>query len=172
MPSPIPAIEDLTITGVSPLDKLNPGETLADFKAPTESVKPRRSRSDKGTTRTNVAKRASLETRIAQQLMSINMIILLLPIGDMEKRQKDALSVEEIKALAHALNSQAQASNTFKKLIEGALAVSSSGELITVMAMIVARRAINHNLIPEQYSGLVEMMVLTDAEESTVEIEV
>lgn len=128
-------------------------------KQPQEPIveKPRRTR--KPTTKSPSRPPPNLEKKIAAQLVSINFILLALPMT-----RNDALSTAEIEALAKAINHQAQQSNYFRKAVEGALAVSSAGELLSVIMMIAVKRASNHGYIPEAYSEMATMLMLPDDE--------
>lgn len=87
--------------------------------------------------------RASLKTQIAGMLMTINLAFYVIP-----PLRVDVLDEVEIEALARALEEQAKQSPRFRKALETALAAGSGGTLVGVAAIIGARRAARHGILP------------------------
>lgn len=85
----------------------------------------------------------SLKSEISGLLMTINLALMMIP-----PLSKDQMDLVEIEALADALDEQARRSPKFRKAIEGALAMGSGGTLIGVCAIMGARRAARHGLLP------------------------
>ncbi len=56
----------------------------------------------------------------------------------------------EIDLLATSLDDQARKSPKFRKALEGALTASGSAGLISIVAMIGARRASRHGMLPAE----------------------
>lgn len=100
------------------------------------------------TTSPNAPSRRSLEPQIAATLMTFNLALMVIP-----PLRNDALDEMEITALAKALDAQAKESPRFRKMLESALAVTSGGQLIGVCAIIGARRAARHGIIPPEADG-------------------
>ncbi len=146
------------VKAVDPQEKfvVTDAQEVIDFPKPGAKPAERKTRTRKAATRP-----VNLETRIAAQLISFNLLFQLSPWAS------DALSVDEIQALAHALNSQAQASKRFKDALELALSVGSSGELISVVLLIAVRRAANHNLIPAEFAVMAGGLVVEQENEPT-----
>lgn len=65
----------------------------------------------------------------------------------------------EIDALASALDAQAKGSPRFRAMLTNALAVSSGGQLLGVCAIIGARRAARHGIIPMEMDAQLGMML-------------
>lgn len=86
----------------------------------------------------------SLKVEISAMLMTINIVIMMIP-----PLRNDAMDMVEMEALADALDEQARKSVRFRKALEGALAAQSGGTLIGVLAIIGARRAARHGMLPE-----------------------
>jgi hypothetical protein len=82
----------------------------------------------------------SLENQIGGLLFTINAPFQLFLAND-------ALDVVEVQALAHALDQEAQRNARFRKYVESALAVQGGTSLALVVAAIVGRRVVRHNLI-------------------------
>lgn len=85
----------------------------------------------------------SLKTEITGLLMTINLGLMLIP-----PLSRDQMDMVEIEALADALDEQAKKSIKFRKALEAALAAGSGGTLIGVCAIMGARRAARHGLLP------------------------
>lgn len=98
--------------------------------------------------------RASLEAQIGGMLMTLNMVLYVIP-----PLQRDALDAAEIAALAKALDEQAKSSPKFRGYLEAALAAGSGGQLIGVVALIGARRAARHGIIPAEVDGMLGTMM-------------
>jgi len=115
-----------------------PKEPVAD------SVPKRRGRPPRDPNAEPVARRPrrarSLESQIGSALVMANMPVMLFAAGD-------ALDNAEIEALAKALDAQAQSSPRFRKYLQTALDATSGGQLITVSAIIVARRLARHEIL-------------------------
>jgi len=102
---------------------------------------------------------ASLKTEIAAFLTLANTLVIMSPLGtrpvaaihdpsvDAERRG-DELDEPEINALAGALDAQCRRSPRFRKYVESVLTVGAGGQLVTVLGIIVARRAARHDVIP------------------------
>lgn len=95
----------------------------------------------------------SMEYRIGAMLIMVNAPIMAFLPGD-------ALSLGEINALAQGLDAQAASSPRFRKYLNAALEATSGGQLVTVSAVIVARRLARHDVLPkaldEQFGKLFE----------------
>lgn len=98
----------------------------------------------------------SLEAQIAATLMAFNFALYLVP-----PLANDRLDELEIAALAKAIDAQAKQSVRFRKMIEGALAVTSGGQLVGVAMIIGARRASRHGLLPPEADGQLRVMLAT-----------
>lgn len=118
-------------------------ETLQAPAGTTETAPKRRGRPPGSKNRT--ASTRSLESQIAGTLMAINLALYVIP-----PLQRDALDEYEIRALAKALDQQAKTSLRFRKMLEGALAATSGGQLLGVAVIIGARRAARHGLLPAE----------------------
>lgn len=82
----------------------------------------------------------SLENQIGAMLFTFNIpLSMFLP--------RDALGAEEVQALAHAIDQECQRSPRFKKYVENALKVQGGTSLALVVAAIIGRRVVRHNLI-------------------------
>lgn len=98
----------------------------------------------------------SLEAQIAATLMAFNFALYVVP-----PLANDRLDELEIRALAKALDAQAKQSVRFRKMIEGALAVTSGGQLLGVAMIIAARRASRHGVLPPEADGQLRAMLAT-----------
>lgn len=85
----------------------------------------------------------SLKGEISGLLMTINLALMMIP-----PLSRDQMDMVEIEALADALDEQAKKSAKFRKALEAALGASSGGTLIGVAAIMGARRAARHGLLP------------------------
>lgn len=92
----------------------------------------------------------SLETQIGGLLFMVNMPLQLIP-----QLQRDALDQVEITALAKALDQQCQRNPRFRKYVESALKVQGASSLVSVVALIGARRVVRHDIIdiPQEMGG-------------------
>lgn len=100
----------------------------------------------------------TLTTRIATQLVTINLALMLIP-----PLRMDVLSEQEITALAAALNAQAQQSAQFKKWLELALSVGSSGELISIAGAIAVRRMARHGvMVPPETDAMIGTLMFNE----------
>jgi hypothetical protein len=86
---------------------------------------------------------ANLENEIGGFLLLVNAPLQLVPA-----LQRDALDVTEIQALAKATAQECQRNATFRKYVEQALKVQGGANLVGVVALIVGRRVVRHNIIP------------------------
>lgn len=103
----------------------------------------RRGRPPGSKTGSGAPSRRSLEPQIAATLMAMNLAVMVIP-----PVSRDALDEVEITALARALDAQAKQSPRFRRMLEGALAVTSGGQLLGVCMIIGARRAARHGVVP------------------------
>ena len=92
----------------------------------------------------------SLEKEIGGLLVVINMPLQMVPM-----LQRDALDQTEITALAKAIDQECQNNPTFRKYVEQALKVQGGTNLLFIVAAIVGRRVIRHDLvtIPDEMGG-------------------
>jgi hypothetical protein len=95
--------------------------------------------------RTPTRRYKTLEPQLRSVLVMFNMVAMVVP-----PLQADALDEAEIFALAKALDQQARQSPRFRKALEGVLSATSSAGLISVIAIIGARRAARHGAFGEQ----------------------
>lgn len=98
--------------------------------------------------------RASLEPQIRAFLTQINFVAMVIP-----QVREDRLDDAEIALVAQSIDEQCRTSPRFRKYIEGMLAAGSSAGLISVVAMIVARRAARHNIIPNELDNAIGTMM-------------
>jgi hypothetical protein len=118
------------------------GPPVADL--PTDEMPPQRRRGRPPGSKNRP--RGSLKTEIGGTLTMLNMAVQLSPFAS------DALDVIEIEALANALDEQAKQSPTFYRYISYVVkTVSGGGSLVGVCAMIGARRAARHGILPIEY---------------------
>jgi hypothetical protein len=87
--------------------------------------------------------KGSLKTQIGGLLTLVNMPLMMIP-----PLQRDVLAFDEIDALAEAIDQQCQVSPQFRKYVENALKVGGGTSLVGVIAIIVGRRAIRHDILP------------------------
>lgn len=92
----------------------------------------------------------SLETQIGALLWTVNIPLQLIP-----QLQRDALDQIEITALAKAIDAECKKSATFRKYVESALKVQGATSLVSVIALIAARRVVRHEIIdiPAEMGG-------------------
>lgn len=99
----------------------------------------------------------SLETQIGGMLMTFNFAFMVVP-----PLRQDALDPAEIAVLAKAIDEQARQSPTFRKYLEGMLAVTSGGQLVSVCAIIGARRLARHEIgLPSEADAMLGQMLET-----------
>lgn len=159
---PGPSQDELTaLMGDAPAD-MSPTD-IEDVR-PAEPPKrgrgrPKGSRTRRFTTPTRAASpTTNLTTRIATQLVTINLALMLIP-----PLRVDVLSEQEITALAQALNAQAQQSAQFKKYLELALSVGSSGELISIAGAIAVRRMARHGvMVPPETDPMIGSLMFNE----------
>lgn len=89
------------------------------------------------------AKNSSLEKQIGGFLVTINAPLMMIPA-----LQRDALDPVEIEALAKAIDQECQQNARFRKYVETALKGMGATNLVGVVALVMARRAVRHNVIP------------------------
>jgi hypothetical protein len=87
-------------------------------------------------------------------LVFVNLVLLSIP-----PLAVDALSQDEITALARAIDQQCRQSPRFRKYVEAMLATGSGAGLIGVVIMIGARRAARHGMLPPDMDGLLGTMI-------------
>ena len=85
--------------------------------------------------------RKTLEPQIGAMLMTFNFAFMVIP-----PIRNDALDEAEIVALAKAIDQQAQSSPTFHKYLKTMLDATSGGQLVSVVAIIAARRLARHEI--------------------------
>lgn len=96
----------------------------------------------------------SLESQIAGTLMAFNFALYVIP-----PLANDRLDEAEIAALAKAIDAEAKRSVRFRKMLEGALAVTSGGQLLGIVMIIMARRASRHGILPPEADGQLGAML-------------
>lgn len=117
----------------------------------------------------------SLAPEIGAFLALVNGIVIASPLGTrpveaildpavMPTRVGDELDAVEINALASALDAQCRRSPRFRRYVEMALGAGSGGTLITVLGLIVARRAARHGILPENVDMMAGMVLSADIE--------
>lgn len=110
---------------------------------PPERV-PKRERQPRSDTGKPRARRgANLERRIGAALVQTNIVLQQIPAV-----RADALDTAELTLLAKGISDECNRHPIFRKYVETALNVSGSGGLIVTVAIIAARRAARHNVIP------------------------
>lgn len=99
--------------------------------------------------------RVNLKEQIGGTLVMINLALMALP-----PTREDALDTKEIELLADAIDHQAKVSPTFRKYLTAALAVTTGGQLISVMGIIAARRLARHEfLLPKDADAMLGQMI-------------
>lgn len=88
---------------------------------------------------------ASLKKQISGALMTINLALIMIP-----PLRRDVMDMVEIDALATALDDQAKQSKRFRQALETALSATTGGNLVGILAIVGARRAARHGMIPEE----------------------
>ena len=115
----------------------------------------------------------SLQPEIAALLTMANAVIVLSPLGTRPveaiadpsitpERVGDELDAAEIAALAGAIDAQCRRSPRFRRYVESVLGVGSGGALVTVVAMIAARRAARHGILPPMIDPMLGMAMGSD----------
>lgn len=127
------------------------GPPVTQLPPATGETAPHRGRGRPKGARTSPAapSRVSLETRIAGMLIVANSMCYFIP-----PLRADALDPTEIAALAKALDAQARQSPRFRKYLEAALTAGSGGQLFGVVALIGARRAARHGILPAEVDAV------------------
>jgi hypothetical protein len=141
-----PSIDD-----VAPLDAAQVANNDVNNDAPygykkdgtpaKQRGRPKGSTNVGGTSR--ISRKGSLEKEIGGLLVMINLPLQMVPA-----LQRDALDTVEITALAKGLDAECQVNPRFRKYVEQLLKVQGGTSLIAVVAMIAARRAVRHDIIP------------------------
>lgn len=103
----------------------------------------------------------SLKAEISGMLMTINLVLVMIP-----PLRQDQLDMVEIEALADALDDQCKKSIKFRKAMETALSAGSGASLIGVVAIIGARRAARHGVIPPEADQVLGNMLATGMQAS------
>ena len=123
---------------------VEPAPAFSPVALPAKRGRGRPRKDGDSTPRTLGAPRASsrsLETEIGALLVTVNLpLTMFLP--------RDAFDEVEIPALAAAIDDQCKRSPRFKSYVLRALKVQSATSLLAVVAMIGARRAARHGVIP------------------------
>lgn len=112
----------------------------------------------------------SLKPEIEAFLTLVNSAVIMTPLGTRPveaitnpaiepTKIGDELDAAEIGALAGALDTQCQRSPRFRKYVEKMLTAGSGGQLVSVLGIIVARRASRHGLAPSHIDPLLGMML-------------
>lgn len=112
-------------------------------QAPIETP-PKRSSTKTAAPRASSSTR-SLKSEIAGLLMTINFVLLMIP-----PLSRDKLDMVEIDALAEQIDEECRQSAKFRKAVETALSAGSGAGLFGLIAIIGARRAARHGLIPAE----------------------
>jgi len=132
-----------------------PGATTGE-RAPKRPGRPKGSAPMGG--RRPASTTRSLEPQIASTLMALNFVCYVIPA-----LQADRLDELEITALARAIDAEARNSAQFRKLVNGALTITSGGQLLGVVAIIAARRASRHGFLPPEADGQLRGMLASSA---------
>lgn len=109
--------------------------------------------------------KVSLKAQIGAMLTTLNLILYVIP-----PLQPDALDAAEIEALATALDEQAKNNPAFRRYLEMALAAGSGGQLFGVVAIILARRAARHGVIPQEADGMLGAILQQSTGESAASV--
>jgi hypothetical protein len=123
------------------------GPTVEEIEARTSTNGagvPKRGGRTTGTRRPRRSSK-SLEPQIRATLVMFNMALLVVP-----PLQADALDEAELFALAKALDLQAKQSPRFRRALEAALTATSGAGLVSIVAIIGARRAARHGAFGPQ----------------------
>jgi hypothetical protein len=99
-------------------------------------------RKRKGTTTRRTG--PSFESRVGAFLFQTNTVVQQIPFT-----QADALDSAELTLLTKGIVDECNRHPTFKRYVETALDASSSGGLILTLVIIMSRRVVRHNLIPD-----------------------
>lgn len=113
---------------------------------------PRRERT--ATAATPAPRSASRKTKIADALADVSGIMMMLP-----PTRQDALSARENELLADALDKECKRSPRMAKVVDRALAAKGTAGIVGVVAIIAARRAGRHKLIPGPYGEFVDPLL-------------
>lgn len=115
----------------------------------------------------------SLAPEIGAFLSLVNGLVIVSPLGTRPveaiadpnitpDRIGDELDAAEITALASALDAQCRRSPRFRKYVESVLGAGSGGTLVTVIALIAARRAARHGMLPAHIDPMAGMILSAD----------
>jgi hypothetical protein len=130
-------------------------------------------------TRTRTSRTKSLEAEITAFLTVVNSVIAFTPLGTKYDQEKlalalmtpgadmslaiekigDELDEAEIKLLAKGIDAQCQRSPRFRAYIETMLGAGANAGLIATVAMIAARRAARHGIVPEALDPMLGSMM-------------
>lgn len=138
-----------------------PGPTMdqlpkPDAQQPTETAPKRRGRppGSKNAT-TSTRSRKSFKDEIGGTLVMFNLALMAVPFT-----RTDALDPKEIELLTDAIDNQAKISPTFRKYLSIALSATSGGQLVSVVAIIGARRLARHEIIlPKEADDMLGGMI-------------
>lgn len=140
-----------------------PQELNADGSVKRKRGRPPGSKNKSGGS--SPSRAGSLETQIGALLWTVNIPLQLIP-----QLQRDALDQIEITALAKAIDAECKKSATFRKYVESALKVQGATSLVSVIALIAARRVVRHEIIdiPAEMGGAAGVDLTLGALISTV----
>lgn len=133
------------------LPKATNGQEAAPETAPKRRGRPPGSKNSGTSTRS----RKSFKDEIGGTLVMFNLALMAMP-----PTRSDALDPKEIELLADAIDNQAKISPTFRKYLTIALSATSGGQLISVVAIIGARRLARHEIIlPKEADDMLGGMI-------------
>lgn len=115
----------------------------------------------------------SLAPEISAFLSLVNGVLIVSPLGTRPieaitdvnvapTRIGDELDAAEITALAAGIDAQCRRSPRFRKYVEMVLGAGSGGTLMTVIALIAARRAARHGMLPPDVDAMAGMILAAD----------
>lgn len=138
-----------------------PGPTMdqlpkPEAQQPTDTAPKRRGRPPGSkNSSTSTRSRKSLKDEIGGTLVMFNLALMAIPAT-----RSDALDPKEVELLADAIDNQAKISPTFRKYLTVALSATSGGQLISVVAVIGARRLARHEiLLPKEADNMLGNMI-------------
>lgn len=155
--------------GKRPLSDNPAARRAREYRArKAEGAKPKRKPSRRPSTR-------SLAPEIGAVLALVNGMVIASPLGTrpieaitdpnvQPTRIGDELDAAEIAALSSAIDAQCRRSPRFRRIIEGMLGTASGGTLVTVIALIAARRAARHGMLPANVDLMAGMVLQADVE--------
>ncbi len=136
--------------------KLNPDGTRMHPSRASKSTRdrgPKRAGGAPGSTPAR-PRVSSLKTRIGAQLTTLSMLVSVIP-----PLAPDALSPQEIELLADGIDKQCQQSPRFRRYVEQALGATGAGGLVAAVAIIAARRASRHNILPPMVDPMLGALI-------------